>query len=460
MKKRMMELAAISMSVLMAASLGACGSSGGDDKSSGSDDSKKEESTASADESKGGDKEIVMWANGTEDPDKSIWNYAIDKYNEGKGKETGYQVSYVPTQNDTYKEKLVVAVSSGECPDIYQTWSGGPMIEYVEAGFGQPLDEYIDKYNLKDVLMDAALEQGTYNGKVYGLPVLNVAISGIYYNKDMFEQYNLEVPTTISDLEKVCDTLVENGITPFALANASKWTGSMYFMNLATRYGGLEPFQKAVSGEGTFEDESFVYAGEKIQEWVKKGYFPEGVNSLSEDDGQGKQLLYQDKAAMTCIGSRYTGTIKQDSEEFYNKLGWFPFPAVDGSSADASIIIGTIGDGFLTFNCTGEKLDAAFEMASYYFDDEELDFMVENGKIPPVKKAKDMITDPVSQQILEAATNASSVQLWYDQYLPPVVSEAHKDTCQELFGLTMTPEEANKELQKTMDEYNSSHNEE
>ena len=52
-------------------------------------------------------------------------------------------------------------------------------------------------------------------------------------------------------------------------------------------------------------------------------------------------------------------------------------------------------------------------MASYYFDDEELDFMVENGKIPPVKKAKDMITDPVSQQILEAATNASSVQLWY-----------------------------------------------
>lgn len=66
------------------------------------------------------------------------------------------------------------------------------------------------------------------------------------------------------------------------------------------------------------------------------------------------------------------------------------------------------------FNCTGEKLDAAFEMA----------------------------------------------QLWYDQYLPPVVSEAHKDTCQELFGLTMTPEEANKELQKTMDEYNSSHNEE
>ena len=65
-----------------------------------------------------------------------------------------------PTQSHTYKEKLVVAVSSGECPDIYQTWSGGPMIEYVEAGFGQPLDEYIEKYGLKDVRLDyAALER-------------------------------------------------------------------------------------------------------------------------------------------------------------------------------------------------------------------------------------------------------------------------------------------------------------
>ena len=451
MKKRMMKLAAISMSVLMAAALGACGSNGGD-SSSGTEEGKKEDSATSSD-SKDGDKEIIMWANGTEDPDKSIWNYAIDKYNDGKGKETGYQVTYVPTQNDTYKEKLVVAVSSGECPDIYQTWSGGPMIEYVEAGFGQPLDEYIEKYGLKDVLMDAALEQGTYNGKVYGLPVLNVAISGIYYNKDMFEQYNLEVPTTISELEKVCNTLVENGITPFALANASKWTGSMYFMNLATRYGGLEPFQKAVSGEGTFEDESFVYAGEKIQEWVEKGYFPEGVNSLSEDDGQAKQLMYQETAGMLLCGSWYTGTFSSDSEDFYQKIDWFPFPAIEGSDADATIQIGTVGDQFITFNCEGDKLAAAFECAEAHLSDEVIDFEIEKGKIPPVKGIEEKITDPVAKKIVETANNAPEIQLWYDQYLPPAVATAHLDGLQEVFGLTMTPQEAQDSMQKAMDEY-------
>ena len=64
----------------------------------------------------------------------------------------------------------------------------------------------------------------------------------------------------------------------------------MYFMSLAARYGGLEPFQNAVAGTGKFTDDCFIKAGDKIQEWVKNGYFPDGVNSLSEDDGQAKTV--------------------------------------------------------------------------------------------------------------------------------------------------------------------------
>ena len=118
------------------------------------------------------------------------------------------------------------------------------------------------------------------------MPTYNVSLAGVFYNKEIFDKYDLEVPKTVSELEAVCDKLKEEGITPFALANGPKWTGSMYFQCLAARKGGLEPFQSAVSGEGTFEDECFIYAGEKIQEWVEKGYFPEGVNSsMRRSDG-------------------------------------------------------------------------------------------------------------------------------------------------------------------------------
>lgn len=431
-----MKLMSLSLAVVMSVSLAACGSGGGE--SEGGSDS---------------DKTITYWNIGTEGADKAALEYAVNAFNENT--DSGYQVEMVAIQNDNYKERLVVAMSSGECPDMYTSWSGGPMNEYIDSGFAQPVDDLYEEYGLNDIFMEAATAQASYNGHIYAVPTYNVSLAGIFYNTEIFDEYNLEVPTTLSELEAVCDTLVENGITPFALANGPKWTGSMYYQCLVARYAGLEPFQAAVDGSGSFEDECFRWAGEKIQEWVQKGYFPEGVNSLDEDAGQAKQLIYQESAAMMLTGSWYTGTFSTDSPEFYEKMDWFSFPAVDGSDADTSIQIGTIGDQFVSFNCEGEKLDAAFECASYYASDEAQQVMVENGKIPPTKDAESLVTDPISKKVLEAANNASSTQLWWDQYLAPEVAQVHLDTCQELFGLTMTPEEADAQLQAAMEEYNA-----
>ena len=444
----MAKLVALSMTALMAASLTACG---GDSKNASSSETSGDDKSAKKESGDGESKEIVYWNIGTESPDKDVIAKAVDKFNSET--ESGYTVTVVPTQNDTYKEKLVVAMSSGECPDMYSNWSGGPMYEYIDSGFGQPIDDLFNASEIKDKLMDAAVAQATYNDHVYAVPYQNVSLAGVFYNKEMFEKYGLSEPKTLADLENICKTLKDNGITPFALANGSKWTGSMYFMSLAARYGGLEPFQKAVAGEGKFTDDCFIKAGEKIQEWVNAGYFPEGVNSLSEDDGQAKQLMYQESAGMLLCGSWYTGTFSSDSEEFYQKIDWFPFPAIEGSDADASIQIGTVGDQFITFNCEGDKLAAAFECAEAHLSDEVIDFEIEKGKIPPVKGIEEKITDPVAKKIVETANSAPEIQLWYDQYLPPAVATAHLDGLQEVFGLTMTPQEAQDSMQTAMDDY-------
>lgn len=440
--------ALIMCAVMTSTLLAGCGNSGSSNADNNNNTPHDSTQTASTDDE---DKVITYWSIGTSEPDATILQAAVDKFNSSTN--SGYTVELVNYPTDNYKEKLTIAMSSGECPDVYTNWTGGPLIEYIDAGYAQPIDDLAEKYGITEKLMSSAIAQGTVDGKLYALPFFNIAIEGVFYNKEIFDQYDLEVPSTVEELENVCDKLVENKITPFALANASKWTGSMFFMGLATRYGGLEPFNAAYSGEGSFEDECFLYAGNKIQEWVEKGYFPEGVNSLSFDDGQDKQLMYQETAAMMLQGSWQTSTFAADSQEFYSKIGWFPFPAVEGSSADTSIQIGTVGDIFMTFNCTGDKLDAAMEMASYYFEDEAIKYAVDAGYLPPVNNIKNLVNDEVSKTILDAAMNASTIQLWYDQYLPPAVSNTHQDTCQELFGLTITPEDANAELQQSMQDY-------
>ena len=138
------------------------------------------------------DKEITYWNIAVESPDKDIVTAAVDKFN--KETKSGYTVNQVAIQNDTYKEKLVIAMSSGECPDMYSSWSGGPMYEYIDSGFAQPIDDLLDQSDVKDKLLDAAIEQGSYNGHVYAIPYLNVSLAGIFYNKDMFKEKHIPYP--------------------------------------------------------------------------------------------------------------------------------------------------------------------------------------------------------------------------------------------------------------------------
>ena len=70
---------------------------------------------------------ILVWGTATEEPSKSQYEGAIARFMEDYPNIT---IELVNQQNDNYKQQLVVAMSSGQCPDMYQHWGGGPMAEY------------------------------------------------------------------------------------------------------------------------------------------------------------------------------------------------------------------------------------------------------------------------------------------------------------------------------------------
>jgi len=82
-----------------------------------------------------------------------------------------------------------------------------------------------------------------------------------------------------------------------------------------------------------------------------------------------------------------------------------------------------------------------------------MDIQIKGGQIAPIKGIEELLEDRISKKVIEAALNASSVQLWYDQYLPPAVAQAHLDGSQGLFNGTTTSEQAAKMFQQAMQEY-------
>ena len=393
---------------------------------------------------------ISFWDIATDEPDKTVWSYAVDKYNEEDAEEYGYTIDQVATVNDQYKQKLAVAMASGQCPDMYIHWTGGPMVEYIKSGYAKDLTDLVDQYGLRDLYTEASLAQCTYDDKIYAIPVKNDSVAVFFYDKAMWAEKGYEVPKTIADLEALCDKMVEDGIVPFALANAPQWTGSMYYMYLVARHGGPDIISNAYDGTGSLVNESTEYAGQKIEEWVEKGYFPDGVNSLSPDSGDDRALLYQG-AGMMLHGTWQVGAIKEEFPEFYENLGCFAFPVLEDSDADQTVVVGTMGDNFISFNCEGDKLDAAFKMASYYSTDDWMNLDIEVGNLPPLKAATS--EEAPWQDIIEILNNAGSVQLWWDQYLPSAVADVHKSSSQKCFDCSATPTEIAEEQQAAMDEW-------
>lgn len=378
-------------------------------------------------------------------------DHAIERF---EADNPGVKIESVPIINDEYKTKLMIAMGAGDEPDIFLSWGGGPLLEYVKAGKVWDMKDALIESGLMDNFMEVTLGPVTFDGGVYGVPLNNVVGAVVFYRTDIFERLGLEIPTTLEELYAVAEVLKANNIYPFTLANFNRWTGSMFFMYLVDRIGGPETFANAANRTGgAFNDEPFVRAGEIIQDMVKAGLFPPGFNSMNEDYGQSRTLLYTGQAAMYLMGSWATATITTENPDVLQYIDFFPFPAVEGGQGDPSNMIGTPGNNYFSISASCEHKELALEFLRYMTDRTSAELLTQANAIPPFVGGSELLTNPLMIKLFETVQAANHVQLWYDQYLPPELAQVHLDTTQAIFGLTMTPQEAADRMEEAARRY-------
>lgn len=360
----------------------------------------------------------------------------------------GYKVEQSHIQNDAYKTKLKIAFGANQPPCVFSSWGGGPLNEYVKAGQVVDLTDYLAKApDYRDRFAPAGFKSVTYSGKTYGVPAENTAMAVMFYNKEIFAKFKLTPPKTWDELMNVVQVLKKNNVAPFSLANKNKWPGSMYFVYLVDRIGGSDVFEKAAARApgASFTDPVFVEAGKRLQELVKAGAFAQGYNGLDYDVGGSRRLLYSGRAAMELMGTWEAATIRNENPAFYEKLDFFQFPTLPGGKGDAKAVVGTVGDNFFSVSSACKEPEAAFKLVQFLTDDISAQARLDDKRIMPVKGLK--TDDPFLNRVIDMVAEATNVQLWYDQELPPKLAEVHKDTVQALFGLSMTPEEAAQQME-------------
>ncbi|WP_319414666.1 extracellular solute-binding protein [Marispirochaeta aestuarii] len=393
--------------------------------------------------------EIVLWDVQTSNILREIVDSSAQRFMEDY---PNVVLDVVHIQNDAYKTKLKVAMGAGTPPDIFHNWGGGTLKAYIDSNNVYPITETAEKLKAKN--MEASFDPVSFDGTVYGVPYGGLNGVFLWYRKDVLARNNLQPPKTWDELIQVGEALKKNGIIPLALANKTKWTGSMYFMYIADRIGGNQMFANAYAGTGSFEDPGYIRTGQLIQELVRKDFFPKGFNGMDYDTGQSRNLLYTGKAGMMLMGAWILGAAASEAPEVLENIGILPFPAIEGGKGDPSNLIGSPGQNYFSVSQASKNKElATIFLRDYVMSDEWVQFMVENGYVPPVKGAADMISDPLLKEAANYFEAANAVQLYYDQYLPPELGEMHKDVTQALFGLAISPEEAARQHQEALEEY-------
>lgn len=211
---------------------------------------------------------------------------------------------------------------------------------------------------MTDLTKDFEFDEIDYvDGKVYMVP-MNSWYEGIYYNKDIFEENGIEVPTTYDEFLTVCEQLQSLGITPLSLGAAEG--GNLLKPALA-----YVQAEYMFQGEGKDFNEKYMKGEVKMadcltpyfEEWgeiVRKGYLNSNMLGITKE--QAVDEFAVGMSAMHYTGTWYYNTIKQKNINL--NFGFIPYL---GSEPENTCLFGGAGGGYC-LNARSKNKEAALRV--------------------------------------------------------------------------------------------------
>ncbi|MBO0803710.1 MAG: extracellular solute-binding protein [Nocardiopsaceae bacterium] len=415
--------------VATAVVLAACGSAAGGGKTS-----------ASGGGAKG--KTVTMWLVTT---GPSPANTAVENLVKSFEKShPGDHIDYNFVENQSYKQKIQLAMGAGNAPTIFWTWGGGTLQQYIKAGdvasLGHP--------SWMSDFLPSSLGAVTDQGKLYGIPVEGTQPVYFFYNKQIFSKYHLTFPKTWNELLSTVKTLKSHGVTPISLAEGDQWPGLMYLEYLTDRIGGPSVAQALQSNKkGAWSNPAVTKALSDIQQLVRAGAFQSGYDSLKFSGGGSDALVYSGKAAMQLMGDWDISSILGSDPSFVKggNLGMAPFPTVAGGTGNPADLAGnTASYVSISSKATATQKKIAEEFfADALTSPSYAKSEVGAGEVPVTKGASPMFAGQslasYDKTIYNSVEHAPSFQYSWDQAMTPQVANVMLTNLAQVFELSETP---------------------
>ena len=313
------------------------------------------------------------------------------------------------TADETWKAKVATDFSSGNDPDVVFYFNGPDAKQLIDNKKVVSIEDIQKVYPdyAKDITDAAMGFMKEFDGNHYAVPVRGF-YEGLFCNKDLFDKFNLDLPTDWAKLETAITTFKANDIVPVAVSFSD--VPHYWIEHLILAQGGIADHQ--INPKDSYP-ESWATALGYFKKLNDMGAFPVDVNATKNDITS--NLFYDKQAAMIIDGSWFVGGIKDPATTVV-----LPFPATPDGKKDPTDIIGGFSSGFyISSNAWNDtaKRDAVAKFVMYMTTKESIAVFCKPGGGPAADVAIPTDITEIEKAGLKLAGSAKGIDMPVDSRL-------------------------------------------
>lgn len=327
------------------------------------------------------------------DEEVAALNETIEVFNQ---KYPEITIDLVPVQD--YQTEYKLAFDGGNGPDVVYV-DDLMQLTLEQYDYLMDITTYVKENNWEAVANPGIVDyQNQRHPGVYTSVAQNNNPRVMWYNKAIFEAVGVSIPETLDELDAVCEKIKAAGYTPF---EADPITMLWIMDELVTDYVPYEDVREWYYLESNSDamKAGWLKAAQKVDEWVKKGYFRPEILSLDTTSAFVQFLGGTDSAMFYCSAdiSNYFGQVGATFG------GAFRFPTLNSGEVK-TIVSGAHGGWAVNAAIDPDKLDAAIKFLGIFYTKEVNDIWVNHGYFSALTFD---ISDTTTDEFYKAAADAT-----------------------------------------------------
>ena len=359
--------------------------------------------------------------------------------------ETGIHIDFQIVPDAQWRDLLRVRLNSGEAYDIMNV-DADPLsivsrIDPEENAVPLTNEEWVSR------ITPIALEGVTVNGEIYGMQFRGPRRLVMHYNREIFDELGLEIPTTFEEFRAISQTILDADIIPVYVAAQSGWQqvvpmtalGSFYQTQHEDLYQRLNTNEMSIT-----EVPEILTVLTQMKEFATLGFYGEHFTSQSAEGAQ--DAFANREVAMYFADMGWADGLASNFPEMEGQTGIFLAPWADNQT----VSVNPTGSA-LFIGSDSPHIDEAKLFFEFMARPENLEAILENSDMTslcwidvPTKE------NPEFMEYLSAFEEGLMLQIGVS-YIDPQFMEIGRDI-EAMFLGTMTPEEVVNSIAQRRDE--------